>query len=153
MLNTCHRSREWVCPHCREKNVTILPDPTDETCSSNVEVGGGGLNIASPQPKDSVSDGQNSLYVTRTAGVLLPSHHPPDTDGIPPSSPAPSSPTAPQTSPADIPSMHESPVIVLEQVAQTKAPVAAIHRLPLLLDTAICVLLVLVVALICRRII
>ncbi|KAI9455608.1 non-canonical ubiquitin conjugating enzyme 1 [Lactarius psammicola] len=141
-------SRDWVCPRCNQSNIQSLPDP--------------------PQPNDSVSASASASPSTTTtteektsaeadAKVESPTPIPMRTatqsddagretevaaNGVTSSSsPASAYRGGHQVGPA-APSLHH----------QTRTHATTTVRPPMLLDTAICVLLVLVFALLCRRV-
>jgi ubiquitin-conjugating enzyme E2 J1 len=132
-------SREWVCPHCHESNLELLPDPASGNAHSTSPVSVQNASQPSadhpvpspdhlpvssmPQPPDSKAH----LATASNAGLSL---NAPPTDN---SVLSPYTPTA---------TSHIN-----------SAPVSFTRRAPLLLDTTICVLLVLVCALICRRLV
>jgi len=136
-------SREWVCPHCKESNLKLLPDPGSGNTESSSLVPSQGAS--SPAAKDSVpsdcptpqpSDPNVPLDTTSNAALSV------DT------SPAGNSASSPYTPvPATSDNSHISRDYPVSSTGRNT------HRAPLLLDTTICVLLVLVCALICRRLV
>ena len=119
------RSRGWVCPRCEKSNLECLPDPTPG--SSNPET-------VVPDPPQTIPE----------VGVIQAvEDETPDTNVS--DSPSPQTPQDPPEASvaAAIPAVPQTTVT-------TRSPVAN-PRPPLLLDTAICVLLVLAVALLFRR--
>ncbi|KAG6376083.1 ubiquitin-conjugating enzyme/RWD-like protein [Boletus reticuloceps] len=140
-------SREWVCPKCQQTNLECLPDPLQHaTTTLNESMGLRGLSRAPDQLEPPVS---------RPSPTPLP--------------PAPERSPVPETTISDLDQAAIStlvtesrPSIVGEQdrtpsgTAATRGSQLPVHhrshRPPLLLDTAICLLLVLVVALLCRRV-
>ncbi|KAF8841189.1 UBC-like protein [Paxillus ammoniavirescens] len=138
-------SREWVCPKCQQTNLGCLPDPT-------------------PQAASTLNQPEELRGLSRAADQVEPPVIPPITP--PPTAPDHSS--APETSTFGMfgfdPSVSR-PEIPIGQgqdspvASHTEAIRGSLqslhhrsHRSPLLLDTVICVLLVLVVALLCRRV-
>ncbi|KAJ7219078.1 UBC-like protein [Mycena pura] len=110
-------SRSWVCPHCRQSNLELLPDPVD------------GRTIGSTPGGRTIGSTPGAAAAPVAADV--------DSRAAPPSNPAAPSlinPTADRITPT--------------QVSQTKVQQ---RRPPLLLDTAICIILVLVCAIVVRR--
>lgn len=157
------RSRDWVCPRCNRSNLECLPDPAQpndastlgsvseaktpseaevvsttpaeavvvppqpsesEASVSEPEANPGGADVASQSESDTTS-----VDKTTTTSVIASSH-----------SSASSTPTPSQT----ISDVHDT------RPASFRPSHTA--RPPMLLDTAICVLLVLVFALLCRRV-
>jgi ubiquitin-conjugating enzyme E2 J1 len=153
------RSREWVCPRCNRSNLECLPDPPQPS---------------NPSISESVSEVKTSLEaeVVPTAPADVTPHQPPesdvsvsvreatpdDVDGTPrsESEDATSVVVSPPATTAT-PSQNLSGV---QGASPAAGPSASFHpsqtytaaRPPMLLDTAICVLLVLVFALLLRRI-
>ncbi|KAH7889773.1 UBC-like protein [Phlebopus sp. FC_14] len=141
-------SREWVCPKCQQTNLECLPDPSHQAAStrrpsisehygsSSVEAERAQTELVRPLKASDQSMAQEGHQVgTATTEI----------------SEAPGVPTA-------LPG-HESMAGqdqegLTSQIAARRYSQAldTPRRPPLLLDTAICVLLVLVVALLCRRI-
>ncbi|KAJ7694153.1 UBC-like protein [Mycena rosella] len=113
-------SRTWVCPHCQETNITLLPDPVTATLG-------------------------RTLSTTSNAEQAAPSDPP-----------APvSEPTIPEAAVAEGPNTPHAPNSVaspafIDRVADPTAAtritqaIPKRQRPPILLDTAICVMLVLV---------
>jgi len=151
------RSRDWVCQRCDRSNLECLPDPAqpnDASTSGSVsEVKTSSeAEVVSPQPPESEasvpepqvnpggadgasrseSDDTTSDDKTTMTSVVASSH-----------SGASSAPT---------PSQHTSDVHGARQAVPTSFRPSHTPRPPMLLDTAICVLLVLVFALLCRRV-
>ncbi|KAJ6547351.1 ubiquitin-conjugating enzyme/RWD-like protein [Mycena capillaripes] len=108
-------SRSWVCPHCRESNLSLLPDPV-----SGRTLGAAPQETAAP-----------------TAAPVFTSASNPDADLAAAAPPAPNSDTSVDLNPR--PQVQVSPPSVRRQ------------RPPILLDTAICVILVLVCGIVFRR--
>lgn len=150
------RSRDWVCPRCNRSNLECLPDPgqpndvstsvtvSEAKTSSEAEVVStpAEAEVVPPRPSepeanlgsadgasrdDTISDGR-----TTTTSVVRSSH-----------SSASSVPT---------PSQNISDVHGARQAVPASFRPSHTARPPMLLDTAICVLLVLVFALLCRRV-
>ncbi|KAF8497078.1 non-canonical ubiquitin conjugating enzyme 1 [Russula emetica] len=159
-------SRDWVCPRCNRSNLESLPDPaqpndastpgsvSEAKTYSEVEVvpTPAEAEVVPPQPPESEAsvpegeanqggtdgasrsenDDTTSDDKTTTTVVVASSH-----------SSASSAPT---------PSQNISDVHGTHQAVATSFRPSHTARPPMLLDTAICVLLVLVFALLCRRV-
>lgn len=164
--NELPRSRDWVCSRCNRSNLECLPDPaqpTDATTSGSVSEAKTSseaevvptpaeAEVLSPQPPESEAfesereanpggaDGASrsesadttSDEKTTTASVVALSH--------------------PSASSAPTPLQNISDVHGARQAVPAPFRPSHAARPPMLLDTAICVLLVLVFALLCRRI-
>ncbi|KAJ7489915.1 ubiquitin-conjugating enzyme/RWD-like protein [Mycena galericulata] len=106
-------SRTWICPHCRESNLDLLPDPV-----SNPAVGATTSEPAQPEPPAPVSEA---------------------TTNTPEATHAPNSVASP----------------FIDRVADPApvqfSPPATKARPPILLDGAICLILVLVCGIVFRR--
>ena len=119
------RSRNWNCPRCEKSNLECLPDPAP-----------GGSN-----PQTVVSDPPQT---TPEVEVERPAKdEAPDTT-VSTSSPSPSLQDPPEEPPA-----ANTPIVT--QTAITTRSLVDNPRPPLLLDTTICVLLVLALSLLFRR--
>ncbi|KAI9457746.1 UBC-like protein [Lactarius psammicola] len=164
-------SRDWVCPRCNQSNIQSLPDPpqpndsvsasasaspsttttTEEKTSAEADASG----VPTPAPAEAVD--VTVTPVVRSPEVESPTPIPMRTatqsddagretevaaNGVTSSSsPASAYRGGHQVGPA-APSLHH----------QTRTHATTTVRPPMLLDTAICVLLVLVFALLCRRV-
>jgi ubiquitin-conjugating enzyme E2 J1 len=155
------RSRDWVCPRCNRSNLECLPDPAQpndastlgpvseaktpseaevvptpmppqppesEASVSEPEANPGGADGAS----QSESDDTTSVDKTATTSVVASSHS--------------------SASSAQTPSQNISDVHGARQTVPASFRPSHTARPPMLLDTAICVLLALVFALLCRRV-
>lgn len=150
-------SREWYCPHCKQTTLELLPDPVIEPSTSDSATSG---SSASPPTAESPSDQPPPTVVLEmnpdpspssdeTPNIvhevgLIPSGGSTGSAGAA----GPTAPSfithAPRASPAeDATSSATAPATTVRRSSQ---------KSPLILDTAICVLLVLVFALVCRRI-
>jgi len=138
------QSREWVCPHCHVSNLQLLPDTLGNT------------ELLSPVPTLSSPklSAHDAVPYLPDSPQLLPSgpdDSSPDTTSNAATSvdtpPAGNAALRPYT-PVSRPTSHVSHINSDYPVSSTRRSTKA----PLLLDTTICVLLVLVCALICRRI-
>ena len=117
------RSRNWVCPRCEKSNLECLPDPTP---------GGSNTETLAPDPLETTPEAE----VTEVG-----KDEDPDT-----TAPDPSLSPSPQDPPEESPVATPIPQTVVSARSSVGNP-----RPPLLLDTAICVLLVLAFALLFRR--
>ena len=159
------RSRDWVCPRCNRSNLECLPDPaqpndastlgsvSEPKTTSEVEMVStpAGAEVVPPQPPESEaslsepeanpgganqSESGDTTFVDKTTALsVVASSH----------SSASSTPT---------PSQNISDVRGARQAVPAPFRPSHTHtaRPPMLLDTAICVLLGLVFALLCRRV-
>ncbi|KAF9653052.1 UBC-like protein [Thelephora ganbajun] len=118
-------SRNWVCPRCEKLNLECLPDPTPGSSNPGRVI---------PDPSETTSE----VEMTKVAEDEVP-----DTT-VADSSPSPS----PQDPPEEF--LPATASITPQTVVTTRSP-AGNPRPPLLLDTTICVLLVLALALLFRR--
>ncbi|KAI0933907.1 hypothetical protein AcV5_005925 [Taiwanofungus camphoratus] len=168
-------SRDWVCPRCNQTNLECLPDPRA------VEAGSSALDAPHPEPTVTTltptpstesasairsSNKETSANVhhltppnpseTTPACSSVPLFTPtPTRPGVPPSilkrhsgsSPARDSKSRalPETEPRSHFEQQEDLPILAAAISQTP------HRPPVLLDTAICVVLVVTFALVVRR--
>ncbi|KAI9566501.1 UBC-like protein [Boletus coccyginus] len=140
-------SREWVCPKCQQTNLECLPDPPHHaTPTLNGAAGLRGLSRAQDQFESPI---------LRPSPTPLPT--PPERSFGPETTISDPDPTVISTL------VTESGPSVVEERDRIPSHTEAVrgsslvihhrsHRPPLVLDTAICVLLLLVVALLCRRV-
>lgn len=119
------RSRNWVCSRCEKINLECLPDPTPGGSRSEITIPG--LLEASSEVEVAQVAEDKVLHTTIMDSSPPPSPRDPQEESLPATAP-----TVPQTT-----------VIIRSPVSDP--------RPPLLLDTAICVLLVLALALLFRR--
>ncbi|KAI0340613.1 UBC-like protein [Trametopsis cervina] len=156
-------SRDWVCPTCQKANHECLPDPPEDDASSSA------FKVLDAATATTIADPPEPAF-PRTAAMSPPiiaprPMRPIDAASIiiPASPSRPSTPLPPvaatlpdellhDASPAPPPSMQSSrahtPLLERPAVVVRRSN----PRPPILLDTAICVLLVSVFALVCRRI-
>jgi len=141
-----HISREWVCPRCQQTNLESLPDPPQHAASTlNEPAGLRGLSRVQDQSEPP---------------VRRPSRTPPSTAPERSSDPEATSDSDPTAISTLVTGSGPSIAGERDRIASRTEAVRGSplviryrsHRSPLLLDTAICVLLVLVVALLCRRV-
>jgi len=133
-------SREWVCPHCQQSNLELLPDPPAVEEAPIAE-----LNPSAPPHSDvhaEPSQQRNEETETdipmtvHSVDSLRTSH-----SGVS-STPMTASPTFINRVTMDTPPAEPAAVERLQRQS---------HKPPVLLDSAICVILVVIFALICRR--
>ena len=133
------RSREWVCPKCQQTNLECLPDPPQHVATT----------LSEPAGLRGLSHTQDPVDppIPRPSPTPLPL--------------APERSSRPETSISDPDSATISTLVTKSEPSipgerDSRGSQPAIrrrsHRPPLLLDTAICVLLVLLVALLFRRV-
>jgi len=127
-------SRNWECPHCKQTNLECLPDPP----ASSAETPPGDATAVVLE-KPPVTE---EPPVTTVSDVVEPA---------PEETPQPSTAEPPEPEPEN--NLEQLPPVDSIPTAPSVATFSPVKstRPPLLLDTAICVLLVLVVALLCRR--
>jgi len=123
-------SRSWVCPHCRQSNLELLPDPVDGRTIGSTP---GGRTIGS-------TPGGRTIGSTPGAAAAPPEYSAPVAADVD------SRAAAPPSNPA-APSLINPPA---DRITATQTKVQQ-RRPPLLLDTAICIILVLVCAIVVRR--
>jgi ubiquitin-conjugating enzyme E2 J1 len=146
------RSREWVCPHCQQTNLQMLPDPSSECHSpaslsmvtdvaSSLEA-----NFLHERSPSTRSPSETSELTLSEPDVTIHTVHP----SCPPtrthSTMSLDSLAIREESPPVFHTVHAAPLHRAPFTNSTRS-----RRPPLLLDTAICVLLVLTLALVCRR--
>src|SRR6266511_1105400 len=168
------RSRNWTCSHCQQTNLALLPDPPTPTSTSKEEVEPELIPTKEPVPSTNSS---NPDFTASTMPPIVAENH--EADPTYPSltstpdirnsellshsagqqgariTPIPSSH---QQSDVNIEALHES--VTKSETSTNQAPRRSAHirsrstrsqKPPVLLDTAICILLVLLFAVICRR--
>ncbi|OCH95634.1 UBC-like protein [Obba rivulosa] len=173
-------SREWVCPQCNQSNLEILPDPPSAGASSANACTPTDNQDSEPTnhaPMLATTAHSTGDVMTAPASTHEHSHEQPPSAPAPSPVTVVSSvqvvapiPTRPRASPPVL--SHRSPSPLAPQskartsnegAGNASRPASAAQpsiavalsvppRPPVLLDTAICVLLVLMFALICRRI-
>jgi len=131
-------SRSWVCPHCRQTNLHLLPDATEIATDTRH------VNLAStrgPQPSQLPSNS-----VLSPVGTVI--HHIPQSTESHSATDLVASQPATHSVDTAMPARFEGVVPV------TSGMIHSTRRKPsLVLDTVICVLLAMAVAMFCRRII
>ncbi|KAI6167094.1 UBC-like protein [Pisolithus thermaeus] len=132
-------SREWVCPKCRLSNLECLPD-----LPSKVD---GPLEFVGETQSESVTRAQMSTVPLDSflANSDCPSRNNPETSLTQPGTPPP---TAIRQDPERVRDTRDQSNLVSAMYPAHRSTL----RPPLLLDTVICVLLVVVVGLLCRRV-
>lgn len=168
LLTNMNRSREWTCPHCKQTNLECLPDPQDSSAPSSdstpspastpdcvakplTPVSEPTVPISFISEKDVPDDAIPSLPLPQAIEPPVKVYSPTPTRPIIPVSIV--TPRAPGTPISRSPSVRteNSDIVPMSQdrsVLVRRGP----RKPPIVLDTAICILLVLVFALICRRI-
>lgn len=130
-----------MCPRCQRSNLTCLPDPSPESKPVGEATVGDGARAATSEP-----DAVVPLATIAPEDVPLPA-----TPNLPPA-PAPAEPTlAPRRVSVQRAPTPAPPAAAVTRAVEARTPRVSSPRPPILLDTAICVLLVLVLALICRK--
>jgi len=133
-------SREWVCPHCQQSNLELLPDPPAAEEAPIAE-----LNPSTPPHSDVHAESLQQHNEETEIATPMTVH---GVDSLRTSHSGVSS-TAMTASPTFINrvTMDTPPAepAVVETVQRQS------HKPPVLLDSAICVILVVIFALICRR--
>ncbi|KAH9934891.1 uncharacterized protein B0H18DRAFT_1181928 [Fomitopsis serialis] len=140
-------SREWVCPNCNCSNLALLPDPSSDAGRAGPSVTE--APAASPVPP-----------TPATPAVITDVKQKASADEPPPARPAPIDPYHPIDTPPTPRSVspHPGGGASSAQPQQASGPKrdgvaqSSSTRPPVLLDTAICVLLVLLFALIAKRV-
>lgn len=180
-----NRSREWVCPKCKQSNLECLPDPpavpsssgsSSQSDSSSSHSHSLGSTAPSTPPTDGLTKKESPRDEFPSGPPQPEQQQPSDASActVPLVAPTPTRPLRPSSIitrneplPAE-PAKPRSPDQAPERERQ--APPVPVHpenfqptlaaalrqsprRPPLLLDTAICVLLVLLCALIYRRLV
>jgi len=143
-----HLSQEWVCPKCRQTNLECLPDPAQQAASTlNQPEHLRGLSraddraeapVVRPESPSPTGPERSSPLELSTLGMLTPD------------------PPVSSTPEPKIPITQDQESLLTSRTEASRGSTQALHhrshRPPLLLDTAICVLVVLAVALLCRRV-
>ncbi|KAJ7738461.1 ubiquitin-conjugating enzyme/RWD-like protein [Mycena maculata] len=114
-------SRTWICPHCREPNLALLPDPIGPTTLGSTS----DAEQAAPQEPFAPAPVSGAISMPDTA----------DSAPRPPNS------------------IAASPVVInpVPDAGVRSQPSVKLQRPPILLDTAICVILMLVCGIVFRR--
>ncbi|EAU88155.2 non-canonical ubiquitin conjugating enzyme 1 [Coprinopsis cinerea okayama7 len=153
-------SREWTCPVCKTSNHEILPDPTTSNPSQSIN------SPAPPPPATAISTpeptSESATPQREVSGDASLSQRPTESSGV---SDTTISQNTAQNSVNTRPSESQNP----PQVIETRSPAVISNppvefpqsggarrspqKPPVLLDTAIMILLVLVFAIICRRVV
>jgi len=156
-------SRDWVCPRCNQSNLQSLPDPIDPASASepappvttttverpSAETGASGVPTAAPAEHVDVT----ATPVVRSPEVATAVRVTTSPDNASRGAEGTAN-AATRTSSSPLPSGggHQAgPATSSPRPTRTHTTTTSV-RPPMLLDTAICVLLVLVFALLCRRV-
>ncbi|KAF9483796.1 UBC-like protein [Pholiota conissans] len=171
-------SREWVCPHCQHTNLELLPDPptqeqtatpstseekpttliqTDTLQSPNVVSAEVSLATISASSLDTkISDDASGTTLTSTPSDLSNNHMTEESahlDHSDATSTHDSESSAPSSAQISLLS-HPTPTTPSQApIAQVQMSSRRSQKPPMLLDGAICILLVLLFAIVCRRIV
>ncbi|KAI9433983.1 non-canonical ubiquitin conjugating enzyme 1 [Lactarius indigo] len=157
-------SRDWVCPRCNHSNLQSLPDPPPQNDSGSAS--------ASTSPPTTTTTGEKTSAEADASGVLttpavdvtvtpvvrspeVKHPTPPNTTGRETEAIVNGATTSSSPPPSSASSRGGHQVVgpVASSLHQTRTHTTTSSvRPPMLLDTAICVLLVLVFALLCRRV-
>jgi len=159
-------SREWVCPRCNRSNLECLPDPPAADAGPSMSVSPSPAIVApTPTPIPTPFIEKTATEQSSAPHLSSASHESPSSS-VQLVAPVPTRPSAPPAiltrriatpvqNTKSLPSDRESSPMPQTQ-ADFPALAAAINqsarRPPVLLDTAICVLLVLVFALVVKRV-
>ncbi|KAH8107214.1 UBC-like protein [Cristinia sonorae] len=152
-------SREWKCSRCNKTNVECLPDPpTPATPPEDIAQEHVPPKTEPPEAETqpSTEQPQVPLLAPTPKRPLAPMNLTPTSPVfIGPSTPVEELPDEDNAPPAPNPAIHVAAQPALQPIQQDR-PNLVVRRTPprppIILDTAICVLLVLVFALICRRV-
>jgi len=141
------RSRDWVCPHCNETNLSLLPDATsindqvmlpEPPVTSTTEI--------SSLPTEAPDESQNAEAGLPTRPDALTSHAPRlNTDH--------DTSNRPSTHPEAATRIETSGELHRSNHSRGNHNLSSSQKPPVLLDTAICILFVLLFAIICRRVV
>lgn len=142
------RSRSWICPVCEKTNVELLPDPED----SPKHVQDLPSDTSCPRPTENSNSPVSNTPSISSDTVDAPnikSHENPSAQAQPTLTSSSTFPTRPNETPAP------SPVSAPTTRLRSSAPLSHRGNLkpPAILDATICVLLVVVFAILCRRLV
>ena len=138
------RSRGWTCPHCQQSNIGLLPDPTENlpevATEGNLPRSSLGALLTTSSDEDAGSETPTASAATTSTITMTSS-------------------SGDQFRAADQEATRTNVEYLArpsEQDAATRdAQLSSLrrhgHKPPVLLDAAICILLVLLFAIICRR--
>jgi len=163
-------SRDWMCPHCQQTNLALLPDPpltTDQeqgdtalerAVTSTTEFSALSTeaiaNSTNSSPSEAEARGKQTLPSARTDGL---SELPTQPDNLSRTIPISAHLNADHNT-SSTPTNSENatrvgtPLVTQESRRSTRSRnLSRTQKPPVLLDTAICILLVLLFAIICRR--
>ena len=136
-LTNSNRSRDWTCPHCQQSNIELLPNPPQVTENASEITSEVDIPPPSPATVDTTSSNVDLRSETPTASAT------PSTTTI--------------TACTSEPSRGTTNVEYLARSNSATRDVGTStlrrhgHKPPVLLDAAICILLVSLFAIICRR--
>jgi ubiquitin-conjugating enzyme E2 J1 len=161
-------SREWTCPHCQQTNLSLLPDPPSQSSPESsvpTTISGPVATVLSEEPVDAsptvdtptATEPREDVTpiiaspIPSTASQAQAVHSPvaiqeATTASEEPSAPVQVAASEPTTLPPSVPA-------VVTQNTPRHAAHSSSQKPPVLLDTAICILLVLLFAIICRRVV
>ena len=125
LMFLCTRSRDWTCPHCQQTNLELLPDPPSREEEADQKKWGAGNILGSQMPL-----GNGSQVAV---------------DGLS----ATSTPSTTETEHVSTRSTTEATFVETRE----QEPRQSNKKPHILLDSMICILLVLLFAIICRRIV
>ncbi|KAF8803545.1 UBC-like protein [Phlegmacium glaucopus] len=125
-------SRDWTCPHCQQTNLELLPDPPSREEEAGQKKWGIGNVLGSQMPDEQ---------------LVVPDVGPAEVSSATSKSTVSGSAEHLSTRPTTEVTIPETPRSRVQEPRQSS------KKPPMLLDTAICILLVLLFAIICRRIV
>ena len=140
------RSRGWTCPHCQQSNIGLLPDPPQTTENLPEVTSEGNLPQSSFAALITTSSGEDVGSETSTASATT-STLTITSSSSDQSRAADKEPTRTNVEYMTRPSEQDGAT----RGAQLSSLRRHGHKPPVLLDAAICILLVLLFAIICRR--
>jgi ubiquitin-conjugating enzyme E2 J1 len=170
------RSREWTCPHCKQANLALLPDPLTATVATS----GHRVDVKETHQPDQTSMTETfaktpTLTTSTSTAVGISEANPATPASVQIPSDSKSSGPHPQFEPSarsseisnnDIDSKRtitarmnfdnlgsETSTVFRSRRSRGTTNSRGSQKPPVLLDTAICILLVLLFAIICRRVV
>jgi len=135
-------SRDWTCPHCQQTNLELLPDPPSQEEEADRKKWGTGNILRSQIPDEK----RPQVVVSQVVDPDVVS-----ADGSSATSIVISPPSSIESGSAE--HLSTSPTEATVPRSRVQEPRQASKKPPMLLDTAICILLVVLFAIICRRIV
>ena len=144
------RSREWVCPRCQQSNLELLPDPIPEGSTHiDADATENPVSRHAPLPSEDRLP-ENSPFSDIAEHIVSAA---PQSRSLPVDTVVPSAVSGHSRSNA----LHQTPSssrVRIPEMAETSQEVRRrIVKAPLVLDTIICVLLVMVLAMIYRKVV